>query len=169
MVFAVQRCPECIVKRLINCIMNIKTYLILFLIISITACDPNNKHEGNNHTLGASNKIVGEWFIGQTISEQGVITSCNACPTITFCDNGTATLTFADKMHNNIYNWSTKADTITLRCTSLNITNPYFYSLRYKMTYTEKKDFTELKLTTNSNFNYILRKGNTLNSSLKVK
>ena len=133
----------------------------LLTVLILSACDADKKTSDDNKSFDQillSNKpdrIVGEWLIGATES-RGVKTLCNACPKINFQNNGKATIAFLDNTSGQ-YDWSIKADTLKLQCTEQANTFPYFFSLKYKMTYYDKKDYTELTLSADSSI-YFLRR-----------
>lgn len=136
------------------------TYGFLIVLISST-CNPDNKNSVRHKYLGLTlspykpGTLAGEWAIAETES-RGVRGNFYISPRINFRNNGKAVVAYPDNKSGS-YDWSIHADTLRLQCTEPSNTFPFFSSLKYKMTYYGKKDYTELTLETDSMI-YFLRR-----------
>ena len=138
--------------------------LLTALVLSACGSDtqtPDNKtitfDTQTNGTIG----LIGKWTIGSTISrtpDTESETKCNACPTISF-NNNDAVLTYPDNRTES-YHWKISSDTLTLQSTNSPTvsTLPHFFAIKYKMDYKQKKEFLELRLSTDEALTYVLRR-----------
>lgn len=138
-------------------------YLLLILtIISLTVFCTNRQIESTKKTC-VNNKpnertsIIGEWSICATISSDGTSTSYNVCTKVKFNIDNTAIVTIPSGDKENL-NWRQNNNKLTLtNIKSKSKADTYFDDGEYEMTFTSKKDYTELKLTQSRiNYTYVL-------------
>lgn len=115
----------------------------------------------NNHSSEKVG-IMGEWTIIKTLGSNKdsiVETSCNVCPKINFKINEIAIITYANGTIDSL-NWKVTVDTMTIKKINPKTKFPYFFDHKYKMTFADKKEYTELKLSMENNYTYVLGRDN---------
>jgi len=143
-----------------------KYFSIVLTALFLTNCNPDKSIIDNKNSIIDTSSttetlgIIGEWLISRTISQKAdniMEIACNSCPRINFKNDNTAVLTKPTGDKENLQ-WKINNNKIAL--TNINRTHTdsvYFDNAQYEMTFTNKKEYMELKLTlTEKNYSYIL-------------
>ena len=101
-------------------------------------------------------RLLGKWGIYVQIIK-GTNVLCNACPKIEFDSLNRAILTLpsGDKEK---YEWNTSNNILHLKLIEKETLEAHFIDSKYKVSFTQRKEFMELVLSLNKNRQYILRK-----------
>jgi hypothetical protein len=117
--------------------------ILLQVILFSSSCVQNTKTIKTEESSSAK-ELIGEWGIYSTIRE-GVETNCNVCPIIKFDTNHMATVLLPSGDREKIQ-WRVKDNQLILTALGRTDIGRIFSDSLFEMTFTEKKEFTELEL-----------------------
>lgn len=105
---------------------------------------PDDDKDENAANDADHSSLIGEWGIYMSV-QNGVQVQCNACPTIIFNSDQTATLITPTKLEGKL-KWTVTDEKLTLIPVDKEIVEKIFPDSLYEMTFTKKEDFIELEL-----------------------
>jgi hypothetical protein len=98
--------------------------------------------------------LIGEWGIYAT-SNDSVVTLCNVCPTVTFSENGTATINYSGRLFGDKIKWKREKQTLTIENVTINDNTGEFVDGKYTLTF--DKDELEMR-ELGTRYSHTLRK-----------
>ncbi|WP_218157954.1 hypothetical protein [Pustulibacterium marinum] len=140
-----------------------KKMICLLVIIFTFSCKENTKpttktvSETTTTTKVAisTRQITGNWSVQEHIKE-GTSSICNDCPTLSFNEPLSATLTFSDG-ENEFYTWQFSDEVLSITFLGNEYSEHYIPSGDYSISIKSANAFTTLRLTS-SDDEFVLRK-----------
>lgn len=129
--------------------------ILLLTLLTFFSCYTNKKSDdkriSDKNTISEidsstylKNKLIGEWGIYVTIVG-GIEATCNVCPKVKFETNNQAIFTFPSG-EREFYKWEVKGNRLVMTAIENRNLNADFPDAGYKMNFTNKKNFIELRL-----------------------
>lgn len=152
--------------------MNNKIFIITFLFLGLfqihgqSLTDTVSQNSKSSMDSGWVHQIIGKWNLYADFYEYNISDSvlememicCNACPSIVFYENFTATLINCSDHQNEIYKWSIKADSLYMEYQGDPSIWPYFPYKRYKLVLTNIDSYLKVSFYFSESFGFILGK-----------
>ncbi|WP_291724142.1 hypothetical protein [Bernardetia sp.] len=141
--------------------MKLILQVIIIVLLSSYTLDTQKQIENNKEELvidqnQIDKRLLGKWGIYvQVIKGTNVL--CNACPEIEF-DSLNRTILTLPSGDKEKYEWNTSNSILHLKLIEKETPEAHFIDSKYKMSFTQRKEFMELVLSLNKNRQYILRK-----------